>query len=177
MASTKDIERFAQHIGGGPIGLIHHRPEPGASPTFCFANVAEKVSRDGGRAVTGWMFQLRRVEALNAEYLTAIHHAIWNAPDGTTVDVTPFHPETRHHPFTINGSVFFLVDHAALPLNINGAQASLPMRFFPLSDSPELAKHLRRLEADEKALCERIYDAAKAAPPGAKIDASGTIIV
>ncbi len=177
MASTKDIERFARHIGDGPIGLIHHRPEPDALPTFCFANVAQKVSRDGGRAVTGWMFQVRRVEALTSEYLTAIHHAIWNAPDGSTVDVTPFHAEARHHPVTIEGSVFFLVDPTAAPITINGAQASLPMRFFALSADPALAEHLRRMEVEEDNTCKRIYGAARAAPPGAKIDASGTIIV
>ena len=177
MATGKDVERFAQKIGGGPLGLIFHRPESDARPTECFTNVTRKVARDGGCVVFGWMFHVRLVEALEKEYLVAVHHAVWNLPDGCAVDVTPFHEDPKHHPLASNGDVLFLVDVAAKPRVVQGAPASLPTRYFAVGDDANLAEHIRRLEAEEAQTCERIYAAAEAAPSGATIDTSGIIIV
>ena len=75
----------------------------------------EKVKQDGGTGRFGWTFHLRIAPSLGA-YLFVTHHAVWHAPDGRLVDVTPFHHDLRHHPLTENGDVLFLVDDAAQPV-------------------------------------------------------------
>jgi hypothetical protein len=50
----------------------------------CFANVRRVVERSGGRTVFGWsIWEWRNI------YLEAIHHAIYESPTGTLIDVTP----------------------------------------------------------------------------------------
>jgi len=132
MATRANIDAFARQIGGQGLGLVEYRPEDGMSPTMCFGNVVRKIARDGGRARYGWMFQVKHPEHLQeAEYLNAIHHAVWNGPDGQLIDVTPFHVEARHHPVTQNGSIVFLWDPEAEPVGAGDALVTLPIKFFP----------------------------------------------
>jgi len=146
-------------------------------PNLCFHNVRRKVEREGGRPRYGWMFLPRRIEELpGEEYLIAVHHAIWNAPDGTTVDVTPFHDDPKHHPVTVDGSVLFLLDGDANPRIIRDALATLPCKFFAIGDDAGLAVHVRDLRREEYRKCREIYAAAEAAPPGAIVDSDGAII-
>src|SRR5262249_879898 len=45
-----------------------------------------------------------------AAYLFLTHHAVWHAPDGRLVNVTPY-PDPKHHPLPGPGSdILFLVD-------------------------------------------------------------------
>lgn len=50
----------------------------------CFENVRLKVKKHGGSVVYGWMVAL-----WPNVFAEAIHHGIWQAPDGQLVDVTP----------------------------------------------------------------------------------------
>jgi hypothetical protein len=50
----------------------------------CFHNCLEKVRRDGGEVVQGWLISLNK-----GVYLSALFHAVWKTPDGTLVDITP----------------------------------------------------------------------------------------
>src|ERR1700722_6454186 len=111
------LKRIAAMISAPPIiGLASHKPEDWATPTQCFTNVDEKIRRSGGSHKVGWAF-LRRVVADIPEpgYVIAFHHAVWHAPDGTLIDVTPFHHDPKHRPYGVDGSVLFLVDAKAQP--------------------------------------------------------------
>jgi hypothetical protein len=59
-------------------------PRRGAKQDECFPNVREAVRAQGGRIVYGWTIWVwPRV------YFEAEHHAVWETPGGTLVDVTP----------------------------------------------------------------------------------------
>jgi hypothetical protein len=153
---SKHIETFAGTISRQPLRLARYCPEPAAQPTNCFENVRLKVEQANGRMQFGWMFNYREVvEIPGPGYLIAIHHAVWSAPDGTLIDVTPFHPDRPHHPLgPERGVVFFLVDDTAtLP-----EFAPLPSRFYPLSGEQRLTDHVARLRFDEEQKCHEIQD-------------------
>jgi hypothetical protein len=90
------------------------------------------------------MFNYRTVEAIpGAGYLIAIHHAVWAAPDGTLIDVTPFHSNPIHRPLAPSrGVVFFLADDTAILPKF----APLASRFYPLSGDQRLSDHVKRFE-------------------------------
>jgi hypothetical protein len=46
----------------------------------------------------------KQVEALGNLFLT--HHAVWHAPNGQMIDVTPY-PDPKHHPLAPGGSILF----------------------------------------------------------------------
>ena len=161
---TKHIEAFGATIGHQPLRLAQHCPEGSAQPTSCFDNVRRKVQQAGGKVQFGWMFNYRVVEAIPGPgYLIAIHHAVWAAPDGTLIDVTPFHSNPLHHPLAPRrGVVFFLVDDTAtLP-----EFAPLASRFYPLSGEQRLSDHVERLRRAEEQKCREIHDSNKAISEG-----------
>jgi len=58
-------------------------PEPGAQAAYCFQNVSEKISRDGGSAVLGWA-------CWKSDYvIEAEFHCIWRSPEMRLIDITP----------------------------------------------------------------------------------------
>jgi hypothetical protein len=155
----KSIAKFAATISAQPLGLAQHRPEPWAQQTRCFENVGRKVQQDRGRGQSGWMFQCKYLaDDATLGYLVAIHHAVWHAPTGELIDVTPFHSDRKHHPLCPGDGVLFLVDDAALPVITDQVMAPLPSKFFALSEDERLLKHVRRLEEEERQACQRIYD-------------------
>ena len=153
---TNHIETFARTISRQPLRLAQYCPEPAAQPTNCFENVRRKVEQASGRMQFGWMFNYREVvEIPGPGYLIAIHHAVWLAPDGTLIDVTPFHSRHLHHPLGPGrGVVFFLVDDTAVLPEF----APLPSRFYPLSGEQRLTDHVERLRCDEEQKCREIHD-------------------
>jgi hypothetical protein len=153
------ISAFSATISNQPLGLAQHRPELWGLHTSCFENVRRKVRLDGGRGKTGWMFLSRRVADIpGAAYLIAVHHAVWHAPNGDLIDVTPFHPDEKHRPLCPGDGVLFLVDDKALPFTTDKLIAPLPSRFFALTADERLTEHLRRLTDEEQQACQRIYD-------------------
>jgi hypothetical protein len=178
LATSEDINAFAQELGGDRLGLVEHQPEPDMLPTHCFTNVQRKVQRDGGRERHGWIFQIKRVVALpGREYLVAIHHAVWHNPDGRLIDVTPFHDDPMHHPVTEGGSVVFLLSTAATPLLVRTAMVPLPSKFFAIGDDVELSAHVRELRRAEYRKMQEIRIAAANASAGSTIDSNGAVIV
>jgi hypothetical protein len=157
------IKKFAATISSQPLGLAYHQPEGWATPARCFENVFEKVRRSGGAPRFGWTF-LYRISPVGG-YLVATHHAVWHEPNGRLIDVTPFHEDAKHHPFSPGGSVLFLVDDAAQPLQVGGAIGPLPLRFFPLEDDESLLRYMDKLRADDDASLQATYDAATKPPP------------
>jgi hypothetical protein len=163
MISDPDIKNgiaaFAATISIQPLGLASHRPEPWGQEARCFENVGRKVRQDGGRGQSGWMFQYKYLtDDSRLGYLVAIHHAVWHAPSGQLIDVTPFHSNPQNHPLCPGDGVLFLVDDASPPVSTDKVMAPLPSRFFPLSAEERLVSHVRRLEEEERQACQRIYD-------------------
>ncbi|HZR03037.1 MAG TPA: hypothetical protein VFA81_07690 [Burkholderiales bacterium] len=154
------LDAFARTISKEPMGLAHHVPEPWAKPTRCFENAAAKVRESGGRVRFGWMFHFRQVLQLGgAGYLIAVHHAVWHAPNGALVDVTPFDPDPLHRPLTPAGNddILFLLDSSAVPIQTANVVAPRPSKFYPVSDDERLIAHIQRLQAEEDQNCQRIY--------------------
>ena len=116
-----------------------------------------KIQRDGGHCKFGWMFNHRFVvEIPGPGYLIAVHHAVWHAPNGCMVDVTPFHHDPKHRPLAPGGDVLFLVDDCAEPVTTDKVIAPLPSRFKALSDEERLVAHVQRLTLEERETCLQI---------------------
>jgi hypothetical protein len=143
------LGQFGRQITRQPLALVTHAPEAWAHPVMCFNNVDRKVDETGGGRQCGWMFNERLVASIeNGNYLIAVNHAVWAAPDGKLIDITPFHAETRHHPLgPVSGRIWFLADDEAVP-----TVAALPSKFYPLSSESALADHLRKLAEKEEEL-------------------------
>ena len=159
MFDRQIITAFARTISSQPIGLAYHRPEKWARASHCFANVIKKVQQDGGKARFGWTFGCRvMADAPELGYLIATHHAVWHAPDGKLIDVTPFHTDLKHRPYAPTGDVLFLIDDKAEPVVIgNNVFAPLPLRFFPLSNGERLIAYIEQKKSKEEQQCRDMY--------------------
>lgn len=73
----------AEYLDTPPI-LVPLIDLDGARPLKCWFNVRDAVAANGGRAVFGWSLWMRH----DGDY-QAIHHGVWERPNGTLVDVTP----------------------------------------------------------------------------------------
>jgi hypothetical protein len=83
-AITPAIRTFCLSIAPVRPAFVRCRPDKDAKPSECFDNVARKVDRAGGAAVTGWaIWNVPRL------YLEAEHHGVWCNRQGELVDVTP----------------------------------------------------------------------------------------
>lgn len=154
------LTRFAATISKGPLGLIDHAPEPWAQLGYCIGNVLEKVRRDRGAAIYGWVF-LDRLSPEYGPYLIAQHHAVWQPTGSTTpVDITPFHDDPKHRPYAPQGKVLFLVDVAAPPKTLGNAVGPQPSRFFPMTDDPKLAAYLAQKTAQELIQSQQTFEGA-----------------
>jgi hypothetical protein len=157
--SKAEIDAVAALISEGPLGLAWHKPEEGADAYRCFENAARKVEKAGGTVMFGWTFHHRVVvEIPGPGYLFSSHHAVWRAPSGSLVDVTP-HPDGRHKPLGPDGSIIFLVDRDARPVVTGNQMAPLPMRFFARDNDPRLLAYVEELNRREEATCREIYEA------------------
>ncbi len=155
----RHIKEFAATISNQPLGLARYRPEVWGQPTKCFENVKRKVQQDAGRARFGWMFHYRVVADIPwPGYLIAVHHAVWHAPNGYLIDITPFHPEPKHSPLSSGGDVLFLVDDSATPVTRERLIAPRPSRFYPLSADERLITHVQQLVLKEEQECRQIYE-------------------
>jgi hypothetical protein len=144
------------------LGLVHHRPERWAQPAGCIENVARKVTMDGGRAQYGWTFHHRFVETIPGPgYLFLTHHAVWQAPTGEQVNVTPY-PVLRHFPLPRPGAhILFLVDDSAMPIVTEQLIAPLALRFFAITQEAAIVAHVNRLNETERKNHEEICAGAR----------------
>lgn len=144
------LTSFARTISQEPLGLALYRPPPWAAATFCFQNTKRQAEGHNGRALFGWMFHHRVVADIPGPgYLIAVHHAVWHAPNGGLVDVTPFHDDPKHRPISPGGDVLFLVDTKATPITDGFLIWPLPSRFQPLGIHEPLIAHVRHLQEEE----------------------------
>lgn len=155
----KHIHGFAATISPQQLGLAYYKPEKWGQPTRCFENVERKVQEAAGRRQFGWMFHDRYVIAIpESDYLIAVHHAVWNAPDGDLIDVTPFHPDMKHRPISPGGDVLFLVDDSAVPFRTERMLAPLPSKFSVMTNDERLLSHVQRLSREEEKHCRLVCE-------------------
>lgn len=79
------VQRFCAGIvpDAAPIAMAI-RAEPACEPLDCFGNVRRKVQRVGGAIRFGWS-----IWEWPSVYIEAEHHAVYEGPDGSLIDVTP----------------------------------------------------------------------------------------
>ena len=152
------VKVFARAISQGPLGLALYWPQSWAQPTRCFENATRQAEQQGGRALFGWMFHYRVVaDIAGPGYLIAVHHAVWHAPTGQLVDVTPFHADPKHHPIAPGGDVLFLVDSEARPVAVGSNITARPSRFHAIDLNERLVAHVNRLQEEENEACRKLY--------------------
>ena len=74
---------FEVASGNAPI-YVQVIPHSGAKQDDCFLNVRKVVRSKGGQIAYGWTIWIWPRVLFDAE-----HHAVWQKPDGTLVDITP----------------------------------------------------------------------------------------
>lgn len=77
-------------LDSAPI-WIPSKPRPGARFSDCFATVDSQIADLGGEKVFGWVIWERPKVLIEGEF-----HAIWKAPDGTLLDLSPRPDGERH---------------------------------------------------------------------------------
>jgi SEC-C motif len=79
------VRAFAAHVvpGANPV-FVEVRPRNGALASEGFANVRAQVAAAGGSTVHGWTIWEWPSVMIEAEF-----HAVWKAPDGRLLDVSP----------------------------------------------------------------------------------------
>ena len=165
---TNAINTFAASLSNQQLGLAYHHPEEWAQHTKCFENSRQKLQISGGRVQFGWIFGHRLTPHITNSlgYLMATHHAVWHSPNGSLIDVTPLHPDSKHHPIAQNGSVLFQVDDNAEPVAIKNYFAPLPSHFFPLSQNPPLVSYVNGLNEKEDKECKALYESLRSSSYG-----------
>ena len=100
-------------------------PAPWAALNECFNNVHRMVKQYGGSMISGWAVWQRGNMLLDAEA-----HAIWRAPDGKLIDITPhIYNEKR---------ILFLFDSSVCYQGV-----TIPSHRQALTDSPLVAEFIR----------------------------------
>jgi hypothetical protein len=79
----KALARLYRRLGVHDVVVVPVKPELDAEFDECFAAVQKKIGRDGGKPVYGWAIHA------NPILVQAECHAVWQAPTGELVDVTP----------------------------------------------------------------------------------------
>lgn len=157
ITQSKFIEKvldFAYTISSQQLGFVIHQPEPDARSVSCFHNVWEKIDRDGGNICFGWIFTYK-VNLSFGDYLIAIHHAVWGAPDNRLVDVTPYTEASR--PYVFDDHTLFLIDTSAKPIGTKELILPLQTKFSPLSDDLGLQEYVKELVEKERVSWEEIF--------------------
>ena len=73
-----------------PSIIVRCRPRSNCTHKRCFINVENQVAKEGGKMITGWMFNEFQDLMIASEA-----HAVWEQPNGKKIDITPhrFQPE------------------------------------------------------------------------------------
>lgn len=77
-------------------------PAPLALPNECFNNVRRIIKQYGGSMCLGWAIWQRGNMLLDAEA-----HAIWNAPNGELIDITPHSYNEKRILFLVDSSLCY----------------------------------------------------------------------
>lgn len=101
-SKAPDILSFCAEITEGSPVFVDVVPTPGARAGWCFANVADAITKDGGEPVHGWT-----IWAVPGVWNAAEFHVVLKNSRGDLIDVTPksdgerwilFLPDARYTP-------------------------------------------------------------------------------
>ncbi len=82
---TKILEDFVTSINEEKLLSLPCKPDPRADRKRCFVNVEERIRRQGGTILTGWMFKEFEGRSIEGEA-----HAVWMDPFAKKrLDITP----------------------------------------------------------------------------------------
>lgn len=129
------VKAFQRSIPGTerPV-FVPVRPRADSIENDCFENVRRQIADEGGGIVHGWL-----VTTFPGVFLEAIFHAVWRAPGGGLVDVSP-PPEDG------TGRIVFFPDPTR---SFQGEP--IPNRHWPLVRMRELREYFRAFDEDSKA--------------------------
>ena len=128
-----EISKFKELL---PIGL-------------CYWNVDAMIRRHGGSVVHGWDVSIWR-----KSHISAMHHAIWQSPEGELFDVTEAYPTTQtktHSTFVADDSIQIDLQHAP----------HVPGRLLPITDNArtrDYIENLKALHAIDKQMADILFD-------------------
>lgn len=80
----KTVTDFCRGINSGQPEYVPVLPEADTKTGECFHNVLRQVERNGGAIEYGW-----HIAIWPGVFIEGEHHAVWRAPDGRAIDVTP----------------------------------------------------------------------------------------
>ena len=145
----KGIRYFSTKLSDQPLGLVTHQPAVSALASNCISNAMTVKMKDGGEVRYGWYF-IHRYSLQYGDYLIATHHAVWYNPKNMQlIDVTPYHKDEKHRPYSPEGNLLFLVDDKAQPIKLGNVFAPLPSRYYALKNSKELVEYVKELQEKE----------------------------
>ncbi len=87
-AMAEIVTDFSTQMGCEAPRPVERMPQSWCKVADCHANVLKKVHFHGGRAVWGWHFTLNTANPDRC-CVDAAFHAVWEAPQGDLVDITP----------------------------------------------------------------------------------------
>lgn len=92
------------------------------SSGYCYSNVRSMVDVNGGRAQCGWTLSL-----LPGRFVEALHHVVWERPDGELVDIT-----AAAYPAMIKPLTDFILDST---INLGPLDPCVPSIFHQIDRS------------------------------------------
>lgn len=78
----------------------------------CYWNVDSEVKENGGRLILGWLIQW-----LPGLYVEAMHHGVWETPDGDLIDITL--DQTDAYKKEIKSGTSTFVPDDRIPIDLN----------------------------------------------------------
>ncbi|WP_156463070.1 hypothetical protein [Methylobacterium sp. Leaf93] len=143
------LQSILSSIGDAPQVLLVLRK--GNMPAgSCYTNVDKNVKNSGGSIIFGWM-----IEWFPGVFINAMHHAVWQRPDGSFIDVTA--PQNRID--TEGAETTFVVD-STISVNLD---APLPVtdRHAVLVKDKDLLEAIKYYRINNNARRELLETAAK----------------
>ncbi|WP_342119794.1 hypothetical protein [Pseudoduganella sp. OTU4001] len=131
-------------VRNGVPEYVSVQVENGAIVNECFGNVAKKVAADGGSIQHGWTIWQTGAWMVEGEF-----HAVWKAPDGTLIEVSP-KPDGE-------SSILFLPDPKLVFSGMaRGSVRRALVRSLPVDDYVNLANKFEALGLAARAGTVRI---------------------
>src|SRR5690349_8251863 len=81
---TEKVRLFAERLNGSGVVSVPVVPDECGLYGFCVDGVREKVNRNGGGIVFGWIIWEWPGVMLESEF-----HSVWRTPAGELLDITP----------------------------------------------------------------------------------------